>query len=391
MKKKIITLLMSTLMVLSLVACGNETNKTESTESVESTTVESTESAAEEHDHEHESEVSEEELKAKNEAAYKEILVENEYDSLDYSKYVTLTDYKTTLESVVIEKATAEEVQTEIDTYLSYYSTFEEIKEGKLKEGDIINIELSTKVGEEDVAALSGSQLFLGIGEASLGKDFDTKILDAEIGKEITFTGVLPEEIETYGGKEATFTVTVNYIQGKEVLPEYNDEFVKTLTNGDYTKADEFKKYIEEYISESKAYNSVYDAINKISESATFTDIDSFIDKEYKDTRTYYEDYAKSMNVELAEFVKSYMGFETVEEFDKALKESATSIVKQKLTVYAICEQEKITLTEEEYREYADSFVTKYGYTSVADLVATEGASYLRSYCLMEKLIRQYL
>ena len=75
-----------------------------------------------------------------------------------------------------------------------------------------------------------------------------------------------------------------------------------------------------------------------------------------------YKKMAKSYNMSWTNFLKNYMN-SNEKAFEKQAKEYAKTVVKQKLTMYAIAKKEGIKVTDKEYKEYLAKILKQAGFT----------------------------
>ena len=222
---------------------------------------------------------------------------------------------------------------------------------------------------------LTDSLVSLGTNDNIPG--FDDAVIGQTVGKTFKFTLTLPEDFseEKFAGKEASFIATVSTVMS---YPELNDNTVKEVM---YSVAGvgniaDFRVFCR---------NSLY--IEKIIEQVQdTTKIDHLIENDISESITYYNEYYASSYLQqvnngyqgtFADYCKSFLG-KTVSQLTEDIKRDAEDNAKFMLVMYAICEQEGYTATDEEIKELARGCFESYGYLTPKAFIRGEGKEYLR-------------
>lgn len=352
MKKSIISLMLACTMVLSLTACTKKNDE----------------------------QVSDKKL-----MNYEEQLAK---DIEEYKKYVTLGEYKGVEISVDTKEyeVTNEKVTSYIDNIRKNKAESKEIKEGTTKKGDNIKLDYS---GLLDGVAFSGgtaTDVTYTVGSGRFISDLDTGLEGLEVGKEYDIPCKFPESYATadLAGKDVIFKVTVSAIL-ESILPEYNDEFVKTIVaTGTYdTKAQttsEFTKYVEDKLkteAEENLKNVKYEAIwDKISESSN---VSGYPEEELKavnetviqNVKTEFSYYGSYYNINSFEdYIKQVYQFKDEAEFNNYATEYTKNYLKEKMILTMIADKEGIKVTQNEIKEYGTNIAKENGmesYQSILD------------------------
>lgn len=152
--------------------------------------------------------------------------------------YVTLPeDYKAIPVPAADAEVTEEEVNEQIETILSNYAKPEQITDRAIEDGEYVNIDYSGSVdGEKFDGGTAESQRVLS-GSNQFIDDFLTQIMGHKPGETFNIEVTFPDPYENnpdLAGKDAVFEVTINYIEGETITPEFTDEFVSTNLNASY-------------------------------------------------------------------------------------------------------------------------------------------------------------
>jgi trigger factor len=293
----------------------------------------------------------------------------------DYSDYVTLGAYTgLDVDVSVSAEVTDEQVQAEIDAILEIYTTQEEIKEGTVKDKDKINLDYTGYLDGEkfEGGSTEGKGTDYTIGGNYI-KDLNDQLIGLEVGKEYDLECTFPEDYgkEELNGKTVIFKVTVNCIYGKDIVPEWNDELVKTYTKEEYKTVADFEKAMKDTLAvqnledQEKAYEyALWAAVienckrNGYPEDVLTTLTDDYYSY-YKDYYTYVASY---YGITYEEYLKQFGA--TDEKVKEDCLESAKSELEYMMVASEIAKKEKITISEDEYNKEISSIVEEYSYES---------------------------
>ena len=146
----------------------------------------------------------------------------------EYASKVTLGEYKGKKvgESTVnVDEETIKKINCLLITsgYFDVDTSSVGKGEGTVETFDIVNIDYVGKIDGEEFQGGSASDALLGIGTNSFITGFEDGLKGVKTGETVDLNLKFPENYENteYAGKDAVFTVTVNYIL------EVNDDFVK--------------------------------------------------------------------------------------------------------------------------------------------------------------------
>lgn len=175
-----------------------------------------------------------------------------------YKGQIELGDYKGLELTKTEYEITEQDLQNKIDAILDAASSTEQIKKGKVKNGDTLNINYTGKINGEafDGGTAQGQSLTIGSGRFIPG--FEEKLIGVKIGDTVDLDLKFPDDYnnEELKGKECVFTVTVNYKEGKKIVPEWNDNFVQGRSEFDTTK--EYEQSLKEEL-ESERQSTIND------------------------------------------------------------------------------------------------------------------------------------
>lgn len=293
------------------------------------------------------------------------------------------SDYKgIEVEEVLAAEVTDEDVENEIQSALEENATTKEVKDRAVKDGDTANIDYTGKVDGEEFDGGSAEGYDLEIGSGSFVDGFEEQIIGHEIGEEFDINVTFPDDYpsEDVAGKDAVFTVKINSLSVQKV-PELNDKFVKSVSD-ESSNVDEYKEEIRKQLetdNQTEA-DSTFESnvIQTVVDKAEVSEYDEDELAELKEqNKAYYEQIISSFYGMTVEDYLEESG-QTEEDFDKEIEESCKEMLKQQMVCEYIAEQEKLTISDEEYQEKLEAMVSEYGYADVDALIA-DYASYYAS------------
>lgn len=312
-----------------------------------------------------------------------------EYKALDY---VTLGEYKGLEVTLISAEPTEEEVQTQVDTqFLSDVQTndkMEKKEEGKVADGDVVNIDYEGKVDGEAFDGGTDKGSNLEIGSNSFIEGFESGLIGVAVGDTVDLDLTFPDEYqsEELAGQAAVFTVTVNYIQ---VTPEMTDEIIAEIS--DFKTVDEYKENIKnsliETMKESQKNQQLQDLMEQIYNNSTINGYpQEMIDYNVNQTMDYLETYAVQSEITVAELIEQQYQM-TEDEFKEQLIDSVKQSLDQEMLIKAIIETEGLTLTDAEYEAGVEKYATELQAESTEAFIEQYGKSVIELAILQDKVL----
>lgn len=296
----------------------------------------------------------------------------------DVNDYVKLGEYKNLSVQYPVPMVTEEGLEMEIEYLQNDNTEYKEIKDRGAQNGDYVNIDFEGKINGESFEGGSESEYEFTLGDEEFFEDFEKNLIGKKAGETFTFTVTFPEDYdEETGGKEAEFSVTMNLIH-EVVVPEYNDEFIKKVTDYDTVAAFE-EATMEELMNdaqEASKSSAGEDALQIAMQNAEINGYpQSLYDACYSSTMTEYQEYADMFGMELSEF----MGDED------EVEEEVLSWVNEILVSQAIAEKEGFEVTEDNYKEDGEELAVDYGYADLNEFISNYGEIYVKVNLLRER------
>lgn len=306
-----------------------------------------------------------------------------------YGDFITLGDYKGVNAEVdtAIKEVTKESYDAALKGVLSSHAKTNQVKTGKTKDGDAINLDFKGLLNGEAFDNGTATNYNYTIGGTFI-EDLDRGLIGLEVGKKYSIPCKFPSDYqeEKLKGKDVVFEVTVNYIS-ETIYPELTDELAKKIAEENkltdkFTTKDGLEKYLNEKLKEeaqasfdSEKFVSAWENVIKNCKFDGMPEVDyqAAYDSMVENAQNTYAQY-QLYGYDWASFIKMY-GFESEADFKKYCEESATEYVQTKLAMMAIADKEGIKVTKEEYEECAEYYVTYYEYKTMDELYEALGNS----------------
>lgn len=294
---------------------------------------------------------------------------------INIDKYVEeVGNYKGLEISSTKQEITDEYVDSYIEYMLSQSKQSNPVTDRAVKTGDVTNIDFVGKIdGKEfDGGSAQGTDLTIGSGQFIPG--FEDGMIGMKTGETKDIPMKFPDDYSNsdVAGKDVVFTVTLNSIS-EEIIPELNDEYVKTLGITDVTTVDQLKTYMKDTLE--KNAESTYQSdlkikvLDKLIETCKFSDeVPEGILEYYKNM--YLENMTNSAtqaNMELADYLSQTYGM-TEEQFKQESETAAKDLSQRAMLCMKIAQLEDMTVSDEELNEELEKNYATYGYESVEDL-----------------------
>lgn len=300
----------------------------------------------------------------------------------EYNEYVSeiLAEYQTYTE------ASADTVAANGDRVTVYYTGSSAV------EGETFSD--STMQGMTNEGAESGTPLVLGSNSfvgpytsiddpSKNARGFEEQLIGAKEGDMLTVTVRFSDGygLAELRGKLIDFAVRVTKVETADPAPVLTDEMVKKHTDGEYEKIDDFKSFL---VSQYKG-QAAYDAVSKLVEVETYPS--DAVDEQIAEYKKSYLEYMNKKEEDLSA--------DELKELDEDARSSAETYIGQRLVwnylfgIYEIklTKDEFISMTTENYEQYATYYSYYYGINDVAGFVEYFGQSNLVSQFMQQKLL----
>ncbi|MCC8027348.1 MAG: trigger factor [Clostridium sp.] len=274
---------------------------------------------------------------------------------------VTLGEYK----GIEVERAdasvSAEDVEAELRKVQEQNARLLTVEDRPVADGDQTVIDFEGFVDGKGFEGGKAEDYALTIGSHSFIDTFEEQLIGKKIGEECEVNVTFPEEYHApeLAGKPAMFKVTVKEIKVKE-LPELNDEFADEVS--DFDTLEEYKKDIEEQISERKQKEAASENENRVLDKVVANAqmeipermIEGQIDNMVQDTSRRMQGQGLSMDMYM-----KYTGM-TMEAMREQMKPQALKRIQTRLVLEEIVKAENIQTSDERVEEELAKMAASY-------------------------------
>lgn len=283
------------------------------------------------------------------------------------SECVKLGKYKGLKISLVPSE---DDIEVEIDSLIDEHTEYEQ-KKGIAMEGDLVYAEFEGFINGKKMDATCGKD-YVEIGSGDWLAGFEDAIIGMQCGQTKEFSVEVPDGVygdEEIDGHTLDFKLTLKYICGESIIPEYDNEFVQSISNYKTTK--EYEEYLKKKLlkeSEEEKLEYVWSEVMETSKVNQYPK--TLLAASRKEVLQGYYDMAEIYGISHDEIFQSW-GCENEKDFVKTqLPDLAKETAKEILVAKAIAEQEKIaytaedyeTLLKEEYENNADLYDSREDY-----------------------------
>lgn len=301
------------------------------------------------------------------------------FENIKATDYVTLPQYK----GVSIPSAVLTPDQTTLDqqiqSILSEHTEYEKVYDRAVENNDTINIDYVGKIDgvEFEGGSTKGAGTTVTIGVTSYIDDFLEQLIGHKPGETFDITVTFPDPYEPntdLSGKDAVFTVTINYIQGEPLSGELTDEIAAEY--GFDTK-EALIADIEKWI----VSNQKLTFFNDLVASAEYKEIPAAVyDYIKNEDIAYFDSMAGMYGMDVDTFINLYTGYESLDAFIETRTSIYESTAKTYLAVQAIAEQEGLKVTEEDVQN-----------SQFAEYIDAYGMSYVKLYMLTNEVVPNFV
>ena len=303
---------------------------------------------------------------------------------VDSTALVTLPQYKGVTVPAEEYTITDDELNTQINSILDQYATYDQIKDRAIEDGDVVNIDYVGSVDGEEFSGgnTNGRGTLVTAGSDAYIDDFLTQIIGHTPGETFNVEVTFPDPYENnpdLAGKDAVFVTTINYIQGDKQVPELTDEFVsQTAALADYGTAQGMKDTIRTSMENNKADNYV---LQKVLDECQFSEFPAdLVDQLVNVSMAQFESRASAYGLDM-ETARSMMGYDSEDAQREAMTASAQEQLKTVVMLEAIAKAEGLTVDEDALTNY---FSTNVGTSDYSAYQTYYGRGYLCQAVLLD-------
>ena len=277
---------------------------------------------------------------------------------------VTLADYKNITVPYDVYAMTDEALQDNIDYILNQNTTEVHVTDRAVADGDTVHIVYTGSVdGEEFAGGTTGdSGTDVTIGVTSYIDDFLEQLIGHMPGEtvnvEVTFPDPYPNN-PSLANKDALFVTEIKYIS-ETVTPELTDSFVqRNYSSQGWKTVDELKEGIREAHKNTYSRNYVADYLLDNCKVSEIPEIASAYNKDYFEWTVKLS--CANSNYDVDTYVKM-QGYESLEDYYTASKETLDTSIKSDLIFQAIAEEMQLVPTADDVKSFLIDFYGEANY-----------------------------
>lgn len=309
------------------------------------------------------------------EAYYSEGLTdEGFFEGVTASDIVTLPEYKGLEYPESLITASEDEINEQIELILADYATYEEIYDRAIENYDTVNIDYVGSIDgvEFDGGNTQGAGTDVTIGVTQYIDDFLEQLIGHTPGENFDIEVTFPEDygVDDLNGKDAIFNITINYIVGDAIYPEFTDEIAADYG---FENTEDMRADIADWLV-TEARSAFVDDL--LAQTVCDEVPDSVIEYFKTYMRSTYEEY---YGIDFATLL-SYMGYEDEDAFFEENMDVISSMAIRYLAVQAIAEQEGLRATYDDLEA-----------EGLGGYEAVYGMPYLCQYLLSEILVPNFI
>lgn len=311
----------------------------------------------------------------------------------DATKYVELGDYKNVVISVEKPTVTDDEVERTVQYLLQSRPISTPVTGRAAKLGDVANIDYEGKLDGVAFEGGTAAGYDLALGGGGFIAGFEDGVVGMEIGETKDLELSFPDPYKNnpdLSGKPVVFTVTLNSLSIQEPA-ELNDEFVAGLGLEECSNVEEFREYLRDDLMERKTLQYEDDKANAIvselEKGAAYKEApDGMVDRMKDTLLANITVYAQAYGSDVGTYVSSVYGG-TAEEYEETIRSQAGLMAQRYIMLAAIAQKEGITVSDEELEEQLKGEAESSGYKDVEDYKAQIDTEAYREYLLVEKMM----
>lgn len=284
------------------------------------------------------------------------------FDVKVYVRPQVTVSYKGLPVRIVKHTVTDEEVEEAILEGLHRHVKEIEITDRPAQEGDIVTFDYKGFCDGEQFEGGSAENQQLMLGSGMFIPGFEDQMIGKKIDEPFTVAVTFPENYpaQHLAGKPATFECLIHAIKLQEI-PELDDAFVKEYAGCDDVET--YRRRARNHVQQMADLKSEEDALNDLLEQIIEileVDIpDPMIENETNQVIAEFSGYLESQGAKLEKYLENTK--QTAEQFREQVRPDAVRRVKMSLAVGKIALEEKVVISEEEFKMALGPTAAAYG------------------------------
>lgn len=301
----------------------------------------------------------------------KTLLKATDYDVKDY---VTLMDDYMNLsveldsDYAVTEEAVNDYIQNSV---LPYYPVYTKGDKTTVESGDVVNIDYTGTLNGEAFDGGSDTGYNLEIGSGQFIDGFEDGLIGANVGESRDLNLTFPEDYPSadMAGQAVVFHVTVNGIMNAAdaTLDTVDDAYVaQNFSTYGLSTVDDMNAYFTDMLSSQYENERLMDLQTKVMEqleAGCEVELpEGLLDARKDQVIQQTEASAQQAGSSYEDYIASYYGYSTAEEFEAYVEETLQEQLVQELILEAIVEDQDVSINTADFDDFVAQYVSYYGF-----------------------------
>ena len=301
----------------------------------------------------------------------KTLLKATDYDVKDY---VTLMDDYMNLsveldsDYAVTEEAVNDYIQNSV---LPYYPVYTKGDKTTVESGDVVNIDYTGTLNGEAFDGGSDTGYNLEIGSGQFIDGFEDGLIGANVGESRDLNLTFPEDYPSadMAGQAVVFHVTVNGIMNAAdaTLDTVDDAYVaQNFSTYGLSTVDDMNAYFTDMLSSQYENERLMDLQTKVMEqleAGCEVELpEGLLDARKDQVIQQTEASAQQAGSSYEDYIASYYGYSTAEEFEAYVEETLQEQLVQELILEAIVEDQDVSINTADFDDFVEQYVSYYGF-----------------------------
>ena len=301
----------------------------------------------------------------------KTLLKATDYDVKDY---VTLMDDYMNLsveldsDYAVTEEAVNDYIQNSV---LPYYPVYTKGDKTTVESGDVVNIDYTGTLNGEAFDGGSDTGYNLEIGSGQFIDGFEDGLIGANVGESRDLNLTFPEDYPSadMAGQAVVFHVTVNGIMNAAdaTLDTVDDAYVaQNFSTYGLSTVDDMNAYFTDMLSSQYENERLMDLQTKVMEqleAGCEVELpEGLLDARKDQVIQQTEASAQQAGSSYEDYIASYYGYSTAEEFEAYVEETLQEQLVQELILEAIVEDQDVSINTADFDDVVAQYVSYYGF-----------------------------
>ena len=248
-----------------------------------------------------------------------------------------------------IVEVTDAQVEAQLAMLQERLAKLEPVEGRAVQKGDFVLMDLEGSRDGEPIEGAEGKDQMFEIGRGNLIPGFEEALVGVTQGEETSFDVEFPDDYhaEELQGQPATFTVTVKEIKEK-VVPDLDDPFAADVS--EFETIDELRADVRQRLEAAADAGAQRDyraaAVDQAADNATVDIPEVMV---HREAHRLFHELEESVG-ERGLTMDVYLGVldKTAEQVEEELHPQAEQIIKRRLVLEAIAEDEKLEISDDE-------------------------------------------